>query len=93
MVKDLGPATMVIYGGVFPTYHWRDILAETDVFDFIVRGEGEATIVALVEALRTAPLLVRCGRHRLPRRSAPTLRHPAGTARSPTSTATASAGS
>ena len=51
MVKDLGPATMVIYGGVFPTYHWRDILAETDVFDFIVRGEGEATIVALVEAL------------------------------------------
>ena len=57
MVKDARPATMVIYGGVFPTYHWRDILAETDVFDFIVRGEGEATIVALVEALeRRQPL-------------------------------------
>ncbi|TJX33163.1 MAG: magnesium-protoporphyrin IX monomethyl ester cyclase, partial [Mesorhizobium sp.] len=27
------------------------ILAETDVFDFIVRGEGEATVVALVEAV------------------------------------------
>ncbi|MGX5848181.1 magnesium-protoporphyrin IX monomethyl ester anaerobic oxidative cyclase [Mesorhizobium sp. PL10] len=51
MVKALEPATLVIYGGVFPTYHWRDILAATDVFDFIVRGEGEATIVALIEAL------------------------------------------
>lgn len=51
MVKDIEPATILIYGGVFPTYHWRDILAETHAFDFIVRGEGEATIVALVEAL------------------------------------------
>jgi len=40
MIKQREPATIVIYGGVFPTYHWRDILAATDVFDFIVRGEG-----------------------------------------------------
>ncbi|TIO99395.1 MAG: radical SAM protein, partial [Mesorhizobium sp.] len=33
------------------TYHWRDVLAATDVFDCIVRGEGEATALALVEAL------------------------------------------
>ncbi|MDX8432237.1 magnesium-protoporphyrin IX monomethyl ester anaerobic oxidative cyclase [Mesorhizobium abyssinicae] len=57
MVKDRAPATLVIYGGVFPTYHWRDILAGTEAFDFIVRGEGEATIVRLVEALdRRRPL-------------------------------------
>jgi anaerobic magnesium-protoporphyrin IX monomethyl ester cyclase len=57
MIKDIEPATLVIYGGVFPTYHWRDILAATDAFDFIVRGEGEATIVALIEALqRRRPL-------------------------------------
>lgn len=49
MIKQHEPATIIIYGGVFPTYHWRDILAATDVFDFIVRGEGEATVVALVE--------------------------------------------
>ena len=51
MIKEREPATIIIYGGVFPTYHWRDILAATDVFDFIVRGEGEATVVALIEAL------------------------------------------
>ncbi|TIX39151.1 MAG: magnesium-protoporphyrin IX monomethyl ester cyclase, partial [Mesorhizobium sp.] len=51
MVKGRAPATLVIYGGVFPTYHWRDILAGTEAFDVIVRGEGEATIVSLIEAL------------------------------------------
>src|SRR4029079_5647488 len=39
-------AITIIYGGVFPTYHWRDVLSETNGFDVIVRGEGEATIVA-----------------------------------------------
>ena len=51
MIKARAPGVIVIYGGVFPTYHWRDILAATDVFDFIVRGEGEATVTALVEAI------------------------------------------
>ncbi|BCM16406.1 magnesium-protoporphyrin IX monomethyl ester anaerobic oxidative cyclase [Mesorhizobium sp. J8] len=51
MIKGRAPDVIVIYGGVFPTYHWRDILAATDVFDFIVRGEGEATVTALVEAI------------------------------------------
>ena len=70
MVKAFEPATLVIYGGVFPTYHWRDILAATDVFDFIVRGEGEATVVALVEALEMkAPPTGRRHRYRFSRRS------------------------
>ncbi|WP_027166885.1 magnesium-protoporphyrin IX monomethyl ester anaerobic oxidative cyclase [Mesorhizobium sp. WSM3224] len=51
MVKARAPCVLVIYGGVFPTYHWRDILTVTDVFDFVVRGEGEATVTALVEAI------------------------------------------
>ncbi|MBZ9815674.1 magnesium-protoporphyrin IX monomethyl ester anaerobic oxidative cyclase [Mesorhizobium sp. CA7] len=51
MIKARAPGVVVIYGGVFPTYHWRDILAASDVFDFIVRGEGEATATALVEAI------------------------------------------
>ncbi|MDX8539959.1 magnesium-protoporphyrin IX monomethyl ester anaerobic oxidative cyclase [Mesorhizobium abyssinicae] len=56
MVKGRAPATLV-YGGIFPTYHWRDILAGTEAFDVIVRGEGEATIVSLIEALdRRRPL-------------------------------------
>jgi anaerobic magnesium-protoporphyrin IX monomethyl ester cyclase len=51
MIKSVRSDTIIIYGGVFPTYHWRDILAETDVFDVIVRGEGETTIVSLVSVL------------------------------------------
>ncbi|TIP33867.1 MAG: magnesium-protoporphyrin IX monomethyl ester cyclase, partial [Mesorhizobium sp.] len=51
MIKARAPSVIVIYGGVFPTYHWRDVLAATDVFDFIVRGEGEATATALVETI------------------------------------------
>ena len=52
LVRLARPAATIIYGGVFPTYHWRDVLAQTDVFDIIVRGEGEATIVALVDTLQ-----------------------------------------
>ncbi len=42
---------IVVYGGVFPTYHWREILTEEPGIDVIVRGEGENTAVALVERL------------------------------------------
>lgn len=45
------PNLQVIYGGVFPTYHYLDILAKEPQIDFIVRGEGEATAANLVECL------------------------------------------
>lgn len=45
------PSTWIIYGGVFPTYHGVEILeAEPDI-DLIVRGEGEETIVRVIDAL------------------------------------------
>jgi anaerobic magnesium-protoporphyrin IX monomethyl ester cyclase len=47
------PDTHIIYGGVFPTYHWRDILSEEPHVDAIVRGEGEETIRQLIRALQT----------------------------------------
>ena len=37
------PQARIIYGGVFPTYHWREILAEEPHVTAIVRGEGEET--------------------------------------------------
>lgn len=49
--KAADPSVLVIYGGVFPTYHWREVLLETKAFDIVVRGEGEATMVALADAL------------------------------------------
>jgi len=50
-VREALPAVWIIYGGVFPTYHWATIMEQEPVVDFIVRGEGEETIVRLVTAL------------------------------------------
>lgn len=51
-IKAADDGILLIYGGVFPTYHWQDVLSETDVFDVIVRGEGEGTAVLLMDALQ-----------------------------------------
>lgn len=51
MIRALRPGVTIIYGGVFPTYHWQDILEATDVFDILVRGEGEETVVKVAAAL------------------------------------------
>jgi len=53
------PATRIVYGGVFPTYHWREILAAEPHVDAIVRGEGEETTRRLVAALRDGIPLAR----------------------------------
>ena len=45
------PHARIVYGGVFPTYHWREALQEAVHVDFVVRGEGEATAVRLLDAL------------------------------------------
>jgi anaerobic magnesium-protoporphyrin IX monomethyl ester cyclase len=45
------PGCWIVYGGVFPTYHWRDILGAEPQINIIVRGEGEATMVALAAVL------------------------------------------
>ena len=46
------PQAHIIYGGVFPTYHWREILAEEPHVTAIVRGEGEETARRLMTALQ-----------------------------------------
>lgn len=45
------PSAVTVYGGVYPTYHARDILAEVDAVDIIVRGEGEAVTLDLAGSL------------------------------------------
>lgn len=45
------PSTAIVYGGVYPSYHYRDILADEPQIDVIVRGEGEAVAPALLAAL------------------------------------------
>jgi anaerobic magnesium-protoporphyrin IX monomethyl ester cyclase len=45
------PGICIVYGGVFPTYHWREILADEPYVTAIVRGEGEETTRRLVAAI------------------------------------------
>lgn len=47
------PDVLLIYGGVYPTYHWQEVLTQCPAIDIIVRGEAEATAPALVQALET----------------------------------------
>ena len=57
IIKHTLPRATLIYGGVFPSYHWQDILQGTPSIDIIVRGEGEVTAATLIHALATqAPL-------------------------------------
>lgn len=76
-VRAALPETWLIYGGVFPTYHWAEILPEVPAIDIIVRGEGEETVVRLLDALAqgtdlaTVPGIVfRAGTVSGPKRSA-----------------------
>jgi anaerobic magnesium-protoporphyrin IX monomethyl ester cyclase len=53
MLRTALPDARIVYGGVFPTYHWREILTAEPQIDVIVRGEGEATAPKLIRALET----------------------------------------
>jgi anaerobic magnesium-protoporphyrin IX monomethyl ester cyclase len=45
------PQMKILYGGVFPTYHYLDILQNEPQIDVIVRGEGEATVTEVVNTI------------------------------------------
>ena len=45
--KEL-PHLRVVYGGVYPSYADKVVMAECEEIDAIVRGEGEQTIVGLI---------------------------------------------
>lgn len=57
-VRTQWPDITIVYGGVFPTYHWAGILREAPQIDIIVRGEGEVTAPALMAALADRSPLV-----------------------------------
>lgn len=52
-IRKVLPKVWIIYGGVFPTFHWQDILSEEPQIDLIVRGEGEETVLKLIRALES----------------------------------------
>ncbi len=50
-IKRQMPDVATVYGGVYPSYHAREILAAEPAIDFVVRGEGEATAAELADGL------------------------------------------
>ena len=50
-IKLRMPEVRIIIGGVFPTYHWKQILSENPQIDFIVCGEGEEVCKQLINAI------------------------------------------
>src|SRR4030095_12849084 len=50
-IKNPYPDVKVIYGGVYPSYADQGIMRECSEIDYIVRGEGEKTIVELIHAI------------------------------------------
>lgn len=51
LIRAAMPGVLIVYGGVHPTYFWRETLAREPQIDIIVRGEGEETAVRLFDAL------------------------------------------
>ena len=51
LIRQTQPEIRIVVGGVFPTFHWENILQENPQIDFIVCGEGEITILKLVRAI------------------------------------------
>lgn len=50
-IRKSFPNICIIYGGVYPSYAFEEIMRQTPEIDVIVRGEGEQTIVDLINAL------------------------------------------
>lgn len=51
LLRERLPLALFVYGGVFPTYHWKEALDEIPDVVAVVRGEGEETTVRLMRAL------------------------------------------
>lgn len=49
--KRACPQALTVYGGVYPTYHAAAIIVAEPSVDIIIKGEGEAIAVVLVQAL------------------------------------------
>lgn len=51
LIKQKKAEIIIIIGGVFPTFHWKEILENNNSIDFIVCGEGEQVILDLVSEI------------------------------------------
>lgn len=45
------PNVKIVIGGVFPTYHWDEILSDNSTIDYVVCAEGEQVALDLLNSL------------------------------------------
>ncbi|MCP5003093.1 MAG: radical SAM protein [Planctomycetes bacterium] len=50
--KDILPNCIIIVGGAFPTVYPKNLISESSSVDYEVTGEGEITIVELIEVIK-----------------------------------------
>lgn len=58
-IKRYVPEIKIVIGGVFPTYHWQEILTHCSAIDFIVAGEGEQIALDLCQSIANGESLRR----------------------------------
>ncbi len=54
LVRHKNKNIIIVIGGVFPTYHWQEILEDNPQIDFIVCGEGEEVVVNLINGIQNS---------------------------------------
>ena len=52
-IKNVKPDTIVVLGGYHPTFEYENLLKEEESIDVIVRGEGEYTMLELVQKIES----------------------------------------
>jgi len=53
LAKKVNPEIKTILGGVHPSFMYEEMFSLTSALDYIVRGEGELTLVELLDAIST----------------------------------------
>lgn len=53
VAKEANPTVITIIGGIHANFMYRELLEEYPFLDFVVRGEGEETVVELLNTVET----------------------------------------
>lgn len=50
-IKQILPGSIICAGGYAPTYHYKEMMKEVELIDFVIRGEGEYSFLELLSCL------------------------------------------